>query len=333
MRVLERAWYSGACWPRVLLPLEYLFVTLAKRQRAKKQAKAWQAPVPVIVVGNISVGGTGKTPVVVALITMLRQAGYNPGVVSRGYGAKPPYVPYRVTADCTAQVGGDEPTMIVQRTDAPLIIDPDRPAACRALLESAQCDVIISDDGLQHYALQRDIEIAVVDSQRGLGNQHCLPVGPLREPVQRLAECDFIIINGQGAFNYPEAARMVFVASKLVPLQAELLPVSVAEWAGKSVHGVAGIGNPERFFLALEALGLRVIRHSFPDHHPYRDEDIAFNDGLPVIMTEKDAVKCRALKLPESTYYLPVDAQFDNGFEAHLLERLTQKISERANHG
>lgn len=326
MEFLQRAWYENARWLHGLVPIERLFSHLAKRRRERLSREAWTAPVPVVVVGNISVGGTGKSPLVIALIEHLRTQGFTPGVVSRGYGAKPPAWPYLVRATDQPAVAGDEPLMIVQRTGVPLVIAPDRVAACQHLLQQTACDVIISDDGLQHYRLGRNIEIAVIDGSRGLGNGRCLPAGPLREPPARLAEVDWVIINtGETAgFTYPNAVTMQLSAQQLRRVRTqEAVELSVLEDC--SVNAVAGIGNPERFFKTLRALRIRPIRHVFADHHAFTLKDITFGDALPVIMTEKDAVKCRTLTDSDRYYYLPVTAQLPASFLAALVAQLNDE--------
>jgi len=304
---LQKAWYSPSRWVWILWPFERLFCYLAKRRRNKQQQQCWHAPIPVIVVGNIQVGGTGKSPLVVALIEYLRSRGYRPGIVSRGYGAQSKAYPLLVNPQMPPSQCGDEPIMLVKRTGAPLVIDPDRVAACQYLLEQTDCDLIISDDGLQHYRMGRDIEIAVVDASRGVGNGHCLPMGPLREPPSRLAEVDMVVLNGQGEFQLFGAFHMQLQASEWVRLSdGKAFPLH--ERVFSKVHGIAGIGHPDRFFSTLTHLGLQVIEHSFPDHYAYTPADIAFGDSLPVIMTEKDAVKCRTFACDERYYYLKVEA-------------------------
>ena len=319
---LEQAWYRHAGWLKLLRPLSATYACLAKRRRQQYLSghkTVWQAPVPVIVVGNISVGGTGKSPLVIWLVNWLREQGYKPGVVSRGYGAKPPSFPFAVTAETLPAEGGDEPVMIARRTDVPLVIDPDRPAAARYLLEHYSCDVIISDDGMQHYALGRDIEIAVVDGQRGLANGRCMPEGPLRESPERLADVDLVVVNGELA----QPLKVPHYSMWLNP--GEFLPVNAD--AGDSfvaqqlVHAVAAIGNPERFFGVLEQQGLTIERHAFADHHAYQSDDFAFGGDQSIIMTEKDAVKCAHIPLKDA-WYLPVDAQLDSEFSEQLKQRL-----------
>ncbi len=333
---LEQAWYKNSVWLKALRPLSALFTALARRRRNQYLSgnkPVWQAPVPVIVVGNISVGGTGKSPLVIWLVNRLRQQGFKPGVVSRGYGAKPTSFPFSVTPDTLPSEGGDEPVMIARRTSVPLVIDPDRPAAARYLLENFDCNIIISDDGMQHYALGRDIEIAVVDGQRGFGNGRCLPEGPLREPSERLFSVDFVVVNGKAeqtpGYGYTE---MHLIPGELLPVSADsnLNTVSENQFSSNhaKVHGVAAIGNPERFFRVLESQGMGVERHAFSDHHAYTMDDFSFADGESIIMTEKDAVKCAHLPL-KNAWYLPVDAQLEEVFAERLAECLQALTSDK----
>jgi len=330
MRLLERSWYHKAAWSPLLRPLSWVFEHLATRRRARYlryPEYQWRAPVPVVVVGNISVGGTGKTPLVIALIALYRAQGFRPGVVSRGYGGKPPHYPFHVTANASPTESGDEPLLIVRHTGVPLVVDPDRVAAAKWLLAQTDCDIIISDDGLQHYRLARDVEIAVIDGQRGLGNERCLPEGPLREPVSRLQQVDMVVVNSGDPQKWPGAFRMDIVPTTLRHLRSGA-SCSIEEWrAGKDgiVHAVAGIGNPSRFFDTLEKIGLQAIEHPFPDHHLYHPDDIEFNDALPVIMTEKDAVKLHN-PLPADCWALQVEAALAQEFEEQLMQ-LTQRIN------
>ncbi|MGB0468497.1 MAG: tetraacyldisaccharide 4'-kinase [Pontibacterium sp.] len=331
MSWLEQRWYQNRPAPLWLWPLEQLYKKVVARRRAAYQSgqkKAYKAAVPVIVVGNITVGGTGKTPVVLWLIEYLRAAGYKPGVVSRGYGAKAPLYPYPVNNRTLPENGGDEPCMLARRTGCPMVIDPNRAAAARFLLEHYDCDLIISDDGLQHHALARDIELVVIDGSRGLGNRHCLPAGPLREPAERLKQVDFIIHNGQGVDD-PNALMMKLQPAAFVSLHGkESVPVD--QWQHKAVHAVAGIGNPTRFFDTLRQQDIRPIEHPFPDHHAYCVDDLCFADALPVVMTEKDAVKASRFKKING-WYLTVSAELPPEFGAALLNKLDM-ISHKVKH-
>ncbi|GBL58167.1 lipid-A-disaccharide kinase [Pseudomonas citronellolis] len=323
---LLQAWYQGHPALGLLRPLEALYRRIALRKRAdylEGRRQAYRAPVPVIVVGNVTVGGTGKTPMILWLIEHCRARGLKVGVVSRGYGAKPPSLPWRVRAEQNAAQAGDEPLMIVQRSGVPLVIDPDRPAAVRALLAEEPVDLILCDDGLQHYRLARDLELVLIDAARGLGNRRCLPAGPLREPAERLESVDAVLYNGAssdpaGAFSF------VLRPSALVNLRSGERGDLTHFPPGQQVHALAGIGNPRRFFATLEALHWRPVPHAFPDHAAYSAEQLQFSPPLPLLMTEKDAVKCRAFAAAD-WWYLAVDAQPSPAFVAWFdaqLERL-----------
>ncbi len=327
MSALLRGWYQGSRWLCVLRPLEWLFRRLVLRRRVhylSHPERVWRPPVPLIIVGNISVGGTGKTPLVLALLQWAQAAGYKPGVVSRGYGSKAPHYPCLVIAGASAAEVGDEPLLIVERSGCPLVIDPDRVSAAKYLLQQAGCDLIISDDGLQHYRLGRSVEILVLDSERGLGNGRCLPEGPLREPPERMDSVDLVVVNGEGPFR-PAGAHVMH----LIPGALRALDGSgsrqASDWPGvRRVHALAGIGNPQRFFDSLRQLGFDPIVHSFADHHAFSAEDLEFGDDLALIMTEKDAVKCRHLA-PANSWYLPVEAQLDAVFESALAAQLNRQ--------
>lgn len=324
---LQRAWYRGHPMLGLLAPLESLYrrVVVAKRQRfLEGRLDIYRAPVPVIVVGNITVGGTGKTPLILWLIDHCRSRGLKVGVVSRGYGAQPPSLPWRVTPEQAAAEAGDEPLLIVQRTGVPLMIDPDRSRAVRTLLETESLDLILSDDGLQHYRLARDLELVLIDAARGLGNRRCLPAGPLREPVERLQSVDAVLLNGAA-----EDAESGYAFGLRPTALVELS--SGAAWslehfpAGQQLHAVAGIGNPQRFFATLEALHWRPIPHPFADHAAYSWEQLQFSPSLPVVMTEKDAVKCRAFA-PPGWSYLQVQAEPSPAFVAWFDNQLTRLL-------
>ena len=340
---LNRIWYEQAKPPVWLLPFEAVFAGASNLRRwlyAKNLLASKQLACPVIVIGNLSVGGTGKTPLVCWLVERLHALDYKPGVVTRGYGGSN-RTPRRVREADQASVVGDEPLLLARRTRVPVVVGRDRPAAAQLLVQ-AGCDVIISDDGLQHYALARDAEIVVVDAERGFGNGHLLPAGPLREDKDRLARVDAIVVNGEPAgARSSGVARMLTVGMRLRASQAVCLRDSTAraltEFAGQAVHAVAGIGNPERYFNMLRAAGLAVIPHALPDHAAIQPADIEFGDGLPVLMTEKDAVKCTALAKPQH-WYVPVSAELEAGREGELLGTVTRLIGEyrrsaQGNHG
>ncbi len=311
------------------IPLSFLFRFLVwLRQFLFKVhlLPSYGVDVPVIVVGNISVGGTGKTPMVVWLVKLLKKAGYQPGIVTRGYGGQAERWPQQVRPDSDPMMVGDEPVLLAQRCDCPIVASPDRVEAARSLLKHARCDVLISDDGLQHYRLKRDIEFVIIDGERRFGNGYCLPAGPLREPLSRLGSIDYKVTNGQarnGEF------AMTLVPGLLTPLFDLQRGVSLDAFQGKSVHAVAGIGNPLRFFNMLRSFGMDVIEHAFDDHHPFQLQDLRYDDQLPVIMTEKDAVKCRHITdvtSVENIWYLPVDARLDEALAHRVLRQLKTLI-------
>jgi tetraacyldisaccharide 4'-kinase len=334
MSAIERIWYRPNLVSRLLLPFSWLFGSIARRRRGNYLAAVandtiWRPPAPVIVVGNINVGGTGKTPVVVALVEYLQRLGYQPGVVSRGYGGKPPHLPLAVSAQTPAAQCGDEPLLVHLRTGCPVVIDPDRPRAVQHLLQHAQCNVIVSDDGLQHYALFRDIELAVVDGERGLGNGHYLPAGPLREAPARLAELDAVLINGSGHLHEaPGAFNFSLQPQRFIQVQTGEEQLLTQFDRGDPVHALAGIGNPTRFFASLQGMGFTPITHVFADHHAYSAVDIDFGDDKIVIMTEKDAVKCRGLA-DERHWYLAVDALLPDEFLTWLAHKLPHCLDQR----
>jgi tetraacyldisaccharide 4'-kinase len=341
---LNRVWYVEAKPPAWLLPLEALFGAVSSVRRflyAANIRSTMQLACPVVVVGNLSVGGTGKTPLVCWLMERLRERGYRPGVVTRGYGGSN-RTPRRVQESDDAALVGDEPVLLARRTRAPVVVGRDRPAAAQMLID-AGCDVIVSDDGLQHYALARDCEIVVVDAERGFGNGHLLPAGPLREGLSRLARVDAIVVNGAapGAPAIANTAGKPTLGMRLQALQAVSLFDSTSrrldEFAGQAVHAVAGIAHPQRFFNMLRAAGLGVIPHELPDHAAIQASDIEFDDGLAVLMTEKDAVKCAAFAKSQH-WYLPVSAAFEAGEGSELLGIVTRLIGEhgrsaQGNHG
>jgi tetraacyldisaccharide 4'-kinase len=281
-------------------------------------------PVPVIVVGNITAGGTGKTPLVIALVEVLRARGRKPGVISRGYGGSA-RAAMRVDVHSDPLVVGDEARLIFDTTGAPVAVGRDRVAAGRTLLASADVDVLIADDGLQHYRLQRDVEICVIDGERRFGNGLLLPAGPLREPITRLGSVDFRVCNG-GELQTGEIPMTLFgdAATALDDVSAAR---PLREFAGQRVHAVAGIGNPRRFFAQLRAAGIDVIEHPFGDHHAYAAKDLDFSDKLPILMTQKDAVKCRVFA-PENCWFVPVRARLPVALTDSLLERLRDRPSD-----
>ncbi len=298
MKRLDYYWYSINFISLLLLPLSGVFCLLAHLRLLLykiKLLKSYKAPVPVIVVGNISVGGTGKTPLIIALVKQLQSRGKTPGVISRGYGGKSDSWPRLVSAQTTAQQVGDEPQLIFQHCRCAVAVGPNRQQSIELLLSCSGCDIILSDDGLQHYALQREIEIVVVDAQRRFGNRLCLPAGPLREPRSRLDKVDLVLFNGGSSQQMSFAMKVV----QCVGVGAETKDRMLSSFRGQTIHAVAGIGNPQRFFNMLKSHDIKVIEHAFSDHHIYSESDLNFNDDFSVLMTEKDAVKCGDFVLPD----------------------------------
>lgn len=324
-RWLESRWYSADPAPWALRPLAALYGLIAERIAVVNQRDAVRLPVPVVVVGNISVGGTGKTPLTLWLIEQAKAVGYKPGVISRGYGGRAEHYPLRVTAATDPALCGDEPALIARRSGVPLVVAPDRIAAGRLLIEQDGVDLLIADDGLQHYRLARDLEFCVIDGARGLGNGARLPAGPLREPPSRLATVDAVIVNGALTAALPVHGRPQFAMSLVIE---QALPLAGGEarelssFRGQRVRAIAGIGHPQRFFAALEAAGLVIIPQAFADHHRYVASDLAFDDGLPLLMTEKDAVKCTAFAR-EGLWSVPAEARLPEADTAHVRKLLS----------
>jgi tetraacyldisaccharide 4'-kinase len=325
---LERRWYSAQPAPLLLRPLASAYAGIAQGRRKdnlERLAQQQRLSVPVIVVGNISIGGTGKTPFVIWLVEHLREWGFKPGIVSRGYGGHAPSYPLHVNSGTTSAQCGDEPLLLAQRLQCPLVVDPDRLAAARVLIEKYPIDVIVSDDGLQHYKLPRDLEICLVDGARGLGNGALLPAGPLREPPSRLRDVGLVVVNGGGwRGEAPQHVDMILRMSQAVSLCDPQTQKSLADFAGQRVHAIAGIGNPARFFSQLESCGIDVIAHAFPDHHVYSASDIRFGDDAPVLMTEKDAVKCRGFAQARH-WYVPVNAEL-GAADSALVRKLCEVL-------
>ncbi len=323
-------WSDGAPVPwtaRLLAPLYGAVAGLRRGFYRRGWLRSRQVPVPVIVVGNITAGGTGKTPLTIALVERLREAGWKPGVASRGYGRDEAGTARWVTPDLAPGLGGDEPVLIAWKTGVPVRVDRDRVAAARALL-AAGCDVVVCDDGLQHYRLARDIEIEVVDAQRRYGNGLLMPAGPLREPAARARDCDFRVVNlGQAsdAGQVPPGSGFGEWTMRLRIDSARPLRGGrerpLHGFSGQRVHAVAGIAHPQRFFQMLRTRGIGVVPHAFADHHRYQASDLSFGSELPVLMTEKDAVKCRAFAT-DWHYAVPLQAELPAAFWVALLDRL-----------
>ena len=330
MAWLERHWYRVSPVSFLLFPLSLIFRAAVFLRRALYEAglrRKVRVPVPVVVVGNLTAGGTGKTPLVLWLSALFSAHGMHPGIVSRGYGGRR-RAPVAVKPESAAAEFGDEAVMLARLSGAPVWVGRDRAATARALLNAAPaCDVIVSDDGLQHYRLERDLEIAVVDGKRGAGNGLLMPAGPLREPATRLKRVDAIVVNVSESATVglkaiaPAAYAMALRGSAFYNLLNPQHRAGAEHFRNRRVHAIAGIGHPERFFLHLTRLGIDFIAHPFPDHHPYTPSELAYADAEYILMTEKDAVKCRDFA-HEKHWVLPVSAELDPAFGELVLGKL-----------
>jgi tetraacyldisaccharide 4'-kinase len=322
MHWLEKYWYRITLLHLILFPLSMLFLLLAATRRALYRSgllHTEKLPVPVVVVGNITAGGSGKTPLTLWLAQQLTGAGWHPGIISRGYAGNAAYA-QMVTPDSDPAIVGDEAVLMAQRKLCPVWVGRDRVAAGQALLAAhPHCNLLLSDDGLQHYRLQRDVEIAVVDGTRRFGNGLLLPAGPLRELPSRLAGVDAVVSNG-GAAKENEY-RMTLEGSLFHNLPDPLKTRSAADFRDMRLHALAGIGHPQRFFTHLNRLGLSAQAHPFPDHHSFTSTDLDFSDADAILMTEKDAVKCARFGT-DKCWVLRVDAQIDPALTHHILERI-----------
>jgi len=319
---LPAFWRRDGSLARALSPLVWVFRRLAGGRRRRLAANACRLGAPVLVVGSVFVGGSGKTPLVGWLARRARTKGYRPGIVLRGYGGGLRRRCLAVHGASDPRVVGDEAVMTARATNAPVYVGRDRCRAAAALLASSRCDLVISDDGLQHYRLGRDAEVAVLDSDWGLGNGRCLPAGPLREPPERLREVDLVVANGGPRPDLASASFRLRPTS-LAPVTGSLASRSPPD-TGQRVHAVAAIGVPARFFNALRDAGFQIIPHAFADHHRFHADDLAFGDSRPVVMTAKDAVKCEGFD-DGRLWYMPVELYPDAALVRQaedLIERL-----------
>jgi tetraacyldisaccharide 4'-kinase len=327
---LQRAWYARRA-PLLLRPLSWLFRGVVAL-RAGLYRLGWRTVdhpgIPVVVVGNITVGGAGKTPVVLWLAARLRERGVVVGIASRGYGGRD-RGPRIVDAAASAAEVGDEALLLARVSGVPVCVARQRASAARELARCG-CQLVLCDDGLQHLALRRDLEVAVVDARRGLGNGALLPAGPLREPARRLEQVDFVLLNGEGtARGLTALSRARAISFHLELGEAHSLSDgarrTLRDFAGGPVHAVAGIGDPQRFFAALEAAGLKLVAHAFPDHHPFVRSDLAFGDQRPVLMTQKDAVKCETFA-DGRLWCVPAKAVFAADDGMRMVDRIVQQL-------
>ncbi|WP_424947520.1 tetraacyldisaccharide 4'-kinase [Candidatus Spongiihabitans sp.] len=321
---LQQGWLRARLLNYLLAPISWCYAVLARLRYGCYRAGIFKSrvlPRPVIVVGGISVGGSGKSPLVIALVNHLKEKGFKPGVIARGYGGKSAFWPRAVNQATCAQLVGDEPQLIFEQCDVPVVVGPDRVRNGYYLLDgmngNGNCDIVISDDGYQHFALKRTVDIAVVDGQYGFGNGWCLPAGPLREPIAALKRADIVVINGQST---EELLRHIPACCPIYHMSMELQEAynladnrrrKLSEFSNRPVHAVAGIGNPLRFFSQLEQAGLDIIPQAFPDHHRFTEHDLSFADNREVLMTEKDAIKCRGMSVAKNIWVVPAKLRVD----------------------
>jgi tetraacyldisaccharide 4'-kinase len=331
---LTRMWYRDGAGPSLLQPFSWLYRLIVAIRRAaytRGLLKSEQAGKPVIVVGNLTVGGTGKTPLVAWLACQLSASGLKVGIVSRGYG-RSGELPEVVHVESDWRSVGDEPLLLRQLTGCDTVVSRDRLAGAQKLVAMG-ADIVIADDGLQHLRLARDCEVLVIDGARGFGNGRLLPAGPLREPASRARSADVVVINGvpehgslRSAPSLPERLQMSLFGVEAHRLDGLGEPQLLEHLRGRRVHAVAGIGNPQRFFSDLRGRGIEIIEHPFPDHHPFVAADLTFDDDLPVLMTQKDAVRCASLAHAR-LWYIPVTVRFAEEQGRDFLRRLIRALA------
>lgn len=337
-RWLTRVWYGDSAARWILLPLSWLYGGIVWVRKALFNAgvlKSKHPGVPVIVIGNLTAGGTGKTPVTIWLADALRERGFSPGIVSRGYGGSKSGSPMRVDGASDPAVVGDEPVLLARITGLPVVVDSDRARGARTLAEEG-VDLIITDDGLQHLKLERDYEICVIDGSRGLGNRLMIPAGPLREPAGRLEKVDQILVNGQCEENAETANEQNALCFELRTGELRRLNGSLSRpierFANTTVHAIAAIGNPSRFFESLRIAGMQVIEHALPDHKKPSRGDLKFDDDFDVVMTEKDAIKLGST-LGDRYWYVPVELCIDPVEAGPWLEQIVSRLRNVAEEG
>ena len=325
-RWLNKLWYQYKLPALLLWPLSFLYCLLVRIRSwlyQQKLLKSEKLAVPVIVVGNLTVGGAGKTPLVLWLAAFLRESGYQPGIICSGYRGQGTEKPLNVNPESDPESAGDEAILLAKRSHCPVIACRDRVAAARDLIQKTSCNLVICDDGLQHYRLRRDIEILLIDADRGFGNGFCLPAGPLREPVKRLQSVDIVVSKGVSSL---ADWHMQYACHTVYALDDPQKSMALTEFRQQTIHAVAGIANPAGFFALLRAAGLNVLEEAFPDHHKFLPSELKFDDDLSVLMTEKDAVKCRLLDTA-NCWVVPLDIQMSDNFDKLVLSHLDRILT------
>jgi len=319
---IQRQWQTRSIWAWAWSPLSLLVCGLARLKRVMyrmKLLRAYRSSLPVIVVGNLTAGGSGKSPLVIHLVNELAHRGYQPAIITRGYKGKNTQWPVLVNQNSDPREVGDEAVLMAKRTGVHVMAGPNRVASVKKLAKSHCCNVVVSDDGFQHLRLARDINILVMDGQRRYGNRWCLPSGPLREPLSATRDADWVIVNGQPQNEEIAMQMSIREAYRLDGSEIRALTHF------KQVHAVAGIGHPERFFSQLEAVGIEIIRHAFPDHHAFVTDDLNFAVQLPILMTEKDAVKCQNMPHHPDCWAVPVMLDVDPGLVDQIVNQINIK--------
>ena len=322
--LIEKVWYSKNIFSLLLSPLSLIYISIIYLRYTLYQLgliSITKINVPTIVIGNIVAGGTGKTPLVIWLAKHFKDKGFLPGIVSRGYGGTYLSNIELVKPTSNPLLVGDEPVIIARNTNCPVVVAKKREKGAKELVEKYNCNIILCDDGMQHYSLARDIEIAVIDGQRRFGNNYCFPAGPLREPKSRIFKADLIV----SKYNARTCEhKMDYTYHQLVSLNELSKTIPISDLHGMTVHAIAGINNPDHFFSYLRSHKLELIIHKFPDHYSYTEDDVKFDDNFPVVMTEKDAVKCLNYS-SDKHWYIPISAELSKSFVCDL-DKLMGKI-------
>ena len=328
--ILHKLWYKNKLSPLLFCfyPASYLVKTISSHRYLKfvKNKKRQSFQIPIIVIGNITIGGTGKTTLLTSIVEYLKTNNFNPGIISRGYKSNIKTFPARVFADSNPYFYGDEPVLLAKTTKVPVVIAPDRKKAAEFIYSKTNCNIILSDDGLQHYNLPRHGEIAVIDGSRGLGNSFCIPAGPLRESSNRLKTVDIIVSKAKTPQNFKYKTQLMQLHMPIVKnlFTNENIPIMDFVKLNPNIHAIAGIGNPELFFTFLKTSGFSIKKHIFRDHHQYSFSEIDFNDNLPIVMTAKDSIKCQIFA-KKNMWSVPVEGVLSKQFWI-LFDQMLKKI-------